>query len=413
MDEVATPRLHVLMVCGSDFESPTEKVVLGYALGLAAAGHEVAIAMRGDPRTAQDELDGETPERVTIFSYRFIGPRVGAAERRLVASFRPDVVHAFNPRHDVIAAVQGLSSSAAPLVIHFEDDEWGLAQGDGERSTWRRFARALACRSAFAYPPLWRLATPASLAWVRENAAALEAITPELAAHVTAELGRDCSVLLPVHPSFARLSAEIEEPPLPDGLQDRDLVVFTGAVYAAHAADFRRLVEAVGELKRRGTKLALVYAGAAAPRFDLGRWAHEAGLDDRDFVSLGYLSSAQLQGLLRRATVLAQPGAPTEFNRLRLPSKLQSYLASGTPTVTFACGAGELLEDRLEVLKTHGADSNELADRINELLADPQLRATLRDNGPRAAERLFDIERNTSTLLGIYGEAIRRKTRRR
>jgi glycosyltransferase involved in cell wall biosynthesis len=100
--------------------------------------------------------------------------------------------------------------------------------------------------------------------------------------------------------------------------------------------------------------------------------------------------------------VLLQPGAPTEFNRLRLPSKLQAYLASGTPTVTFAVGFGEQLEDRREALKTYTAEPGELADRIVEVLEDEQLRACLAVGGPAAARRLFDPGTNTDKLEAHY-----------
>jgi glycosyltransferase involved in cell wall biosynthesis len=402
--ETATPR--VLFVCGADFRSPTEKVVLGYALGLQQQGHAVAIAMRGDPATAEAELGGGLPAGIEIFPYRFRGPRVDAAARAGAARFAPDVVHLFNPRYDLVAAVRGLRPAGTPLVVHFEDDEWGLAAGDRSAPLHRRLARAAGRRLAFAHPPLWRLATPGTLAWAGEEAAGLEAITPELAAHVTARTGRPCEVLLPVHPGLAAEAADVADPPLPAAVAGRDTVVFTGAVFAAHLPDFRLLLDAVGELKRRGTDAALVTAGAVAPRFDLREYAREAGLGEDDFFPLGYLEAAEMRGLLRDATVLVQPGKPTEFNRLRLPSKLQAYLASGTPTVTFSCGAGELLEDRCEVVKTVTGEPAELADRIGEVLADTALREALAANGPAAAERLFGLRRNTETLVGIYRAAL-------
>jgi glycosyltransferase involved in cell wall biosynthesis len=110
--------------------------------------------------------------------------------------------------------------------------------------------------------------------------------------------------------------------------------------------------------------------------------------------------------LLRRADVLLQPGPPSDFNRLRLPSKMQAYLASGRPTVTFAVGFAELLEDREEVVKTHTGDPSELADRVEEVLDDGALRARLEHGGPAAAARLLDPARNTDALLAHYREAL-------
>lgn len=398
--------LRVLLVCGADFRAPTEKVVLGYGVGLAEAGHQALIAVRGDPAGADEELEGARPSGLSVFNYRFRGPWLRAADRQRVARFRPNVIHAFNPRVDVIAAARRMNRGIdAPLVVHFEDDEWGLAAGDGQAFP-RRLARRVAAGVSAVYPPAWRLARPRTLRWVAANAAGFDAITPALAAHVRSKLGRDCAVLLPVRPAAGAAAVAPAEPSLPDWLTGRDIMVFTGAVFSVHAADFRLLVEAIGELKRRGRDVALVYAGMAAPRFDLAEWARAAGLGERDFVALGYLGTAELQGLLRRAAVLVQPGASSEFNRLRLPSKLQAYLASGTPTVTFACGAGELFEDRRQVLKTYGDSAAELADRIGELLTDPDLRAELAQNGPLAAASLFDRERNCRSLIDIYRQAI-------
>jgi glycosyltransferase involved in cell wall biosynthesis len=109
---------------------------------------------------------------------------------------------------------------------------------------------------------------------------------------------------------------------------------------------------------------------------------------------------------MRRADVLVQPGAPSEFNRLRFPSKLPAYLASGTPTVTYAAGPGELFEDRVEVLKTHTGEPEELADRMREVLDDGRLREKLARGGPAAAARLFHPERCTDALLEYYRAAL-------
>jgi glycosyltransferase involved in cell wall biosynthesis len=137
-------------------------------------------------------------------------------------------------------------------------------------------------------------------------------------------------------------------------------------------------------------------------RYDLEQMAAEAEMAPGSAISLGYFPFSQLPRVLSSASILVQPGRPIDFNRLRLPSKMQAYLASGTPTITFAAGFAELLEDRVEVLKTYGDEPEELADRIAELLEDSELRATLAAGGPRAARRLFDPVANVETLLAHY-----------
>lgn len=389
------------MVCGADFRSPTEKIALEYGRQLAIRGHLVTIAINGDPGSLEDELGGAAPEGLSLLPYKFLGPWLSTGGERAPAV---DVVHAYNPRLNVISATRRFVGQAA-LVIHFEDDEWGLAHG-GSATPLRRLARFAARCAGPAYPPLWRFATPRTMDWVAQNADSLEAITPALARRVEGELGRVCEVLLPAHPALGGPKPSAEPPPLPKSATSRPIIAFTGAVFAAHAADFRLLLAAMGELQQRGVDAILVHSGKAAPRFDLSAWALEAGMAPDTLLGLGYLSPGQLRGLLEAATVLVQPGAPSEFNRLRLPSKLQTYLDSGTPVITFGCGAGELLEDRREVLKTTTAEPSELADRIVEVVSDARLRATLSAGGPAAAERLFDPESNTKVLLGIYSRAI-------
>jgi glycosyltransferase involved in cell wall biosynthesis len=193
---------------------------------------------------------------------------------------------------------------------------------------------------------------------------------------------------------------------IPARLASRPLVAYTGAVFGVHEADFRLGLASIGELQRRGHHVAFIHAGRTARRFNITAMAAQAGVDPGSACSLGDLDPARLHALLRRADVLIQPGHPTEFNRLRLPSKLQVYLASGSPTVTFAIGAGELLVDREEVLKTFDGDPSELADRISEALFDEPLRRRLSAGGPRAAERLFNTRRNTDQLIAHYRAAL-------
>jgi glycosyltransferase involved in cell wall biosynthesis len=110
--------------------------------------------------------------------------------------------------------------------------------------------------------------------------------------------------------------------------------------------------------------------------------------------------------MLREASILLSPGIPNDYNRLRLPSKLQAYLASGTPTISFATGFGELLRDRTDVLLTRTADPSELAELMIELLDDGDLRATLQRGGPTAARRLFDPATNVAALIAYYRAAV-------
>ena len=392
--------MRVLFVCGADFSGPSEKQALGFAEQLLRRGHAVAIAIRGSESPG---VDTAALSALEVVPYRFRGRRLVPQARQRMLGFAPDVVHAFNPRLVVLtAASEVVSASGAALVVHFEDDEWSLIRASG-LPVARRVLRRPALWLSRWRVELWPFATRASLARAAAEAAALDALTPALSQEVQARLGRRAEVVLPVLPTLPGLG---EQPRRPHAADGERTILYTGNVFGAHLSDFRILLRAVAVLRRRGIAVRLVHAGTFAPRLDPGRLAAQEGLRTDDVHLLGQLPLTEMPALLRRADVLVQPGAPSEFNRLRLPSKLQSYLASGTPTVTFAVGFGELLVDGEEALLTRTADPEELSDQLMRVLTDPDLATRLGEGGRRAARRLFDPVKNATTLIALYESAL-------
>jgi len=400
---VTQPPLRILFVCSADFSAPSTKQVLLYAHELLARGHAVAVSLGGERASLEDEPSALRPE---AWRHRFVGPRLARDTRSRAAAFGPSVVHAFNPRAPVLAVARTYSrDTGAPVLVHFEDDEWGLARGRPDDSLGRRLGRRASRAGGVVHPPLWPLTTRAGLEWVSRHATALDALTPALCAEVTRRLGRDCAEVPPPAPppaagSFATVTGLEAIPP------ERSLIAYTGAVFGAHLVDFELALAAVGLLRAEGRPVAFVQAGRTAPRFDLPALAARHGLGPDSAAFLGYRGWAEIEALMAEASVLVQPGRPNDFNRLRLPSKLPAYLRSGTPTVTFATGSGELLADRREVVKTYTGEASELAARTAELLDDARLAATLAENGPRAAERLFSASRVTGRLVDHYRRAL-------
>jgi glycosyltransferase involved in cell wall biosynthesis len=395
--------LRVLFVCGSDFASPSEKQALWFANELIARGHAVMASLGGDPATAAREgLD----ERATVRGHGFGLRRLRAADIEAARAFAPSVIHAFNPRLGVVAAAAGYArATGAPFVVHWEDDEWGLARAAFGGSPRLIGTRALRRAAAVVRPSAWPFATRASLRSAIRGAAAFDALTPAIAAEVERRSGRPATVVLPANPP-ASSGADDGAAALPEELRGRELVVYTGALFPEFEGDIRLGMRAVAEVRARRPAVAFVHTGRVLPRYSPERIAAEEGLGGDGALFLGYVPFATVRALLRAASVLIQPGAPTEVNRYRLPSKMQSYLASGTPTISFAPGFAELLEDRAEVLKTHTAEPGELAARVLELLEDPELARRVGEGGRRAAARLFDPAANTDALVAFYRAAI-------
>jgi len=392
--------MRIVFVCAADFNAPSEKQALGYAQELVRRGHSVLISIGGDLDTVRTENAMGLPAlQVVRHRLQALGGRLGSPELQVARSFRPTLIHSFSPRLPVLTAAAAYArATGAPVFVHYEDDEWSIARGNPDQPLHRRVARPVLRQLGRVRPQAWPFQSPASERWLASGARGIDALTPALAEYVTQRVGRPVDVLLPVTP----VAQETAPPPFNLKPDDAPVVMYTGAVFGLHINDFRLGLEAVALVQREGRPVRFVHVGTLAARFDPDVLVKDAGLRPGTARFLGHFPFAAMPGLLRAADILLQPGHPSDFNRFRLPSKLQSYLASGTPTVTFAVGFGELLEDRREVLKTYTGDPRELAARLTELLDDQQLRETLSREAPIVAQRLFDPRRNTDALLAHY-----------
>jgi len=179
-----------------------------------------------------------------------------------------------------------------------------------------------------------------------------------------------------------------------------------GAGDEPHIDDFHMLLRAFAGVAERHPDAHLVHTGRIAERYAPAELRALAGRGADRVHLLGFLEDpADLERLMADAAVLVQPGAPTDFNRLRLPAKVHDYLAAGRPTVTFAVGVGELLTDREDAVLTRTADPSELADAIRWLLDDPGRAEAVGAAGQRRARALFDPGRIAAETVRHYEAA--------
>jgi glycosyltransferase involved in cell wall biosynthesis len=399
-----TRALRVLFVCGSDLGTPSEKQALWAARELARRGHSPILSLR---RARPGAHEPDVPEGVSVLRHELRGRKPSSSTIAAAVAARPDLIHAWSPRQPIMVLARAYCQAiGTPLAVHWEDDEWLLMHGVPGAGRLRRIVHATRRAISALARSAWHFSTPWSLAWATEHAAAFDALTPALAAEVERRTGRSCAVILPASPPEAwdPGPADVAGPQLaPDGSH---ALLFTGDIHFARADDLAFGLTGIAELQERGHDVRFVHAGRNSLGSDIETLARRTGMRPGSTISLGTLPFERIPPLLRRAAVLLEPGLPSPFNRLRLPSKLQAYLASGTPVVTFAVGAGELLTDRTDAVLTHGSDPSELADAIEAVLTDDELRERLRRNGPLAARRLFDPAANVDRLLAHYGEVL-------
>jgi glycosyltransferase involved in cell wall biosynthesis len=115
-------------------------------------------------------------------------------------------------------------------------------------------------------------------------------------------------------------------------------------------------------------------------------------------IELGSVGWREIPGYLALADAFVQPGAPDDFNRYRLPSKLPEFLAMGRPVILPDCNIGHDLEDGREALLLREGDGLEIAGRLEQLLDDRELRGRLAEGARRFALAELDWRANSLAL---------------
>ena len=117
---------------------------------------------------------------------------------------------------------------------------------------------------------------------------------------------------------------------------------------------------------------------------------------------VGPLTQEELRSLLQRSTVLVNASWP--HGEWGVANVIVEAMASGVPVIASdRPQVREYLVHGENGLLTRAGDVEELADAIELLLTEPLLRTRLAAKGRSSVERLFDIERATSTLVGLFG----------
>jgi glycosyltransferase involved in cell wall biosynthesis len=320
---------------------------------------------------------------------------------RLLSRWRQDptetMICAWTPREVVRPATERAAATLdAPYVVHLEDNEEHLMAA-ALRLPFEEISRLPAERQdRLAHEELIH---PARYPSLIEGAAGVTMITGELdefnfatRPHHVARPGVDHERFRPdLPPAVSR--AEL-------GLREDDFViVYHGVGHFANLRELFSLYLAVKLLQRRGRPVKLVRLGSTKlggvdPRA-LGALMH--GVPD-----LGDVPWREIPGYLALADTYVQPGAPDDFNRYRLPSKLPEFFAMGRPVVLPACNLGNDLVDGEDALLLHEGDALEIAARVERLLDEPALARRLGERARSFALERLSWRRNAEELAAFY-----------
>lgn len=160
------------------------------------------------------------------------------------------------------------------------------------------------------------------------------------------------------------------------------------------------LVRACAELVRRGVEVQCVLVGDGPDRAMLESTIAELGLTE-SITLVGRRTRGQIAEHLASADVLVAPSVPTSGGKREgIPVVLMEAMATGLPVVSSRLsGIPELVDHDVSGLLTEPGASDEIADALERLAADPALRVRLGRAARATVTAEFDLATNARRLL--------------
>jgi len=169
---------------------------------------------------------------------------------------------------------------------------------------------------------------------------------------------------------------------------------------------FEYLFQAVAELSRRGVEYELEMVGDGKEANSLKNLARELLITDK-VRFLGWLRPTEVRKAMERATIFVHPSPGLGD---AVPTVIKESIALGTPVVaSHVAGIPELLNDGKCGILVPPANATALADAIQTLLRNPDLRRRYADSAREYAEKKFDLWRNGKKLAEILSSTNRKK----
>ena len=194
-----------------------------------------------------------------------------------------------------------------------------------------------------------------------------------------------------------------EFPYQPDGRPKQRLLAVG---YFAKYKGFDYLLKAAAELSRRGIDYELELVGDGKEANSLKNLAKELSITDK-VRFLGWLRPAEVRKAMQQATIFVHPSNGVGD---AVPTVIKESIALGTPVVASnVAGIPELLNAGKCGILVPPSNPTALADAIQALLRNPDLRRRHADAAREYAEGKFDLWRNGKKLAEILNSTIRQK----
>jgi glycosyltransferase involved in cell wall biosynthesis len=178
------------------------------------------------------------------------------------------------------------------------------------------------------------------------------------------------------------------------------MVAYVGVMGKQEGIDL--LLEAIRIIvhEKGRTDILFVLIGSGPEHANMERLAREWGLADHVRFT-GRIPDADLLRYLSTADVCVNPDRVNEMNNKSTMNKIMEYMAVGKPIVQFDMTEGRYSAQEAS-LYAKPNDARDFAEKILELLADPERRAAMGAFGRRRMEEALDWRYSREALLRAY-----------
>ena len=423
-DMLEPDRLHIPELPGAGNRRPgTILHVVTDALPSTSAGYtirtqEIAVAQRaadGAPRldphvvtrigfpVTAGAIDGRRLVTVDGVPYHRLLPWVmpGRADTiaadglkraaRLVTEVRPSVLHAASNYSNALIALALRDAAHLPVVYEvrgFWEDTWLSRHGAGATGDLRHSDRYVRSRALETHC-MQAADLVVTLGEAMRDEITGRGIDPANVLIVPNGVSKE--FLRPL-PDPAALKSQL-------GIKDGEYVVGLVSSLVAHEG-IGTLLAAVKILGDRGVRTRALIVGDGPDRGTLQRHAAQLGLDA---IFTGRVPMAKVRDYHAVLDVFVVPRTPDRVCQLVTPLKPVEAMASGLPVVVSGVRAlGEIVQDKVTGLLFPPLDAEALADALQLLLGNPELRRELGANAKQWVARDRTWEHNAARYRDAY-----------
>jgi glycosyltransferase involved in cell wall biosynthesis len=200
-------------------------------------------------------------------------------------------------------------------------------------------------------------------------------------------------------------SVNIEEFPLRSSEKATGHPILLGVGRLDPKKGFDVLISACSILRERGVDFRCVIVGDGGEREKLLTMRASCRLEDH-LELIGNLSFAEVKRWYYKATVFAMPSVVTSEGQTDgLPTVVIEAMASGLPIVgSLVAGIPEAVREGINGFLVPANEPEQLANRLQLLLEEEEVRLRFGRESRRIAEARFDLKRKTEKLSQIFNQ---------